>query len=326
MADPTLLETGAQGSASTPASPALQGRSPTRIALDRLRKDKIAIVCAVVVLFFALVAIFADVITAVTHTDPFELNQDLIGVNTYPTINPNAEHPFGIEPRLGRDLFARWVHGARPSLLVAVCASVIATAIGTALGMLAGYLGGRVDRAISWLINLMLSMPLLLVVIAFAPVVQSWFPGDGATVSKVRLWTLVAMFAVFGWTGLGRLIRAEVLSLREREFIQAARAVGVPTRQILFRELLPNLTGQIIVFLSLAVPAFIANEAGLSYLGIGLTEPTPSWGRTINGAITYYETYPIYFWQPALAILALVLALNLLGDAIRDAFDPKTRR
>ena len=117
-----------------------------------------------------------------------------------------------------------------------------------------------------------------------------------------------------------------MLSLREREFIQAARAIGVPTRQILFRELLPNLTGQIIVFLSLAIPAYIAAEAGLSYLGIGLTEPTPSWGRTINAAIGYYETYPIFFWQPALAILVLVLALNLLGDSIRDAFDPKTRR
>jgi ABC-type dipeptide/oligopeptide/nickel transport system permease subunit len=326
MADPTLLETGAQDPAATPASPALQSKSPTQIALERLRKDKIAIVCAIVVLFFALMAIFADAITAVTHTDPFALNQDLIDEFGFPTINPSAEHPFGIEPRLGRDLFARWVHGARPSLLVAVCASVIATAMGTAMGMLAGFLGGRVDRAISWLINLLLSMPLLLVVIAFAPVVQSWFPGDAATVSKVRLWTLVAIFAIFGWTGLGRLIRAEVLSLREREFIQAARAIGVPTRQILFRELLPNLTGQIIVFLSLAVPVFIANEAGLSYLGIGLTEPTPSWGRTVNGAIGYYETYPIFFWQPALAILVLVLALNLLGDAIRDAFDPKTRR
>jgi ABC-type dipeptide/oligopeptide/nickel transport system permease subunit len=326
MADPTLLQTGAQDPTVTPAGPALQSKSPTQIALGRLRRDKIAMICAVVVLFFALVAIFADVITAVTHTDPFTLNQDLIDEYGFPTVNPSAAHPFGIEPRLGRDLLARWVHGARPSLLVAVCASVIATAVGTALGMLAGFLGGRVDRGISWLINLLLSMPLLLVVIAFAPVVQSWFPGDGASVSKVRLWTLVGIFAFFGWTGLGRLIRAEVLSLREREFIQAARAIGVPTHQILFRELLPNLTGQIIVFLSLAIPAFIANEAGLSFLGVGLTEPTPSWGRTINGALAYYETYPIFFWQPALAILVLVLALNLLGDSIRDAFDPKTRR
>lgn len=326
MADPLLLEAGAGDPAETPTRPALKSKSPTQIAMERLRNDKVAIVCVVVVLLFVLVAIFANVITSVTQTDPYALNQDQIDEFGFPTINPSAQHPFGIEPRLGRDLFARWVHGARPSLIVAVSASLIATAIGTAMGMLAGFLGGRVDRAISWLIDLLLSLPLLLVVIAFAPVVQSWFSADGATVSKVRLWTLVAIFALFGWTQLGRLIRAQVLSLREREFIQAARAIGVPTRQILFRELLPNLTGQIIVFLSLAIPAYIAAEAGLSYLGIGLTEPTPSWGRTINAAIGYYETYPIFFWQPALAILVLVLALNLLGDSIRDAFDPKTRR
>ena len=325
MADPTLLETGSSTPVAPPAAP-VRSKSPTQIALERLRKDKVAIICAVVVLFFILIAVFADVITSLTNTNPTTLHQDLVDEYGFPTVNPSAAHPFGLEPRLGRDLFARWIQGSRPSLIVAVSAAAISTVIGTAMGLLSGFLGGRVDRAISWLIDLMLSMPLILFVFAIVPVVQSWFPTDGNTVSQVRLWSLVAIFALFGWTGLGRLIRAQVLSLREREFVQAARAIGVPTRQILFRELLPNLTGQIIVFLSLAVPSYIASEAGLSYLGIGLTEPTPSWGRTINSALSYYETYPIYFWQPALAILVLVLALNLLGDAIRDAFDPKTRR
>ena len=137
---------------------------------------------------------------------------------------------------------------------------------------------------------------------------------------------LIAILVTFGWMGLARLIRGQVLSLREREFIQAAQVIGAPTSRILFRELLPNLTGPIIVFLSLSIPAYISAEAGLSFLGIGLVEPTPSWGQTIFQAQNYYETYPIYFWQPALGILVLVLALNLLGDAIRDAFDPKTRR
>ncbi|MFD2081039.1 peptide/nickel transport system permease protein [Actinopolymorpha cephalotaxi] len=325
MADPTLLETGSSTPVAPPENP-VKSKSPTQIALERLRKDKIAIVCAVIVLFFVLLAIFADAITALTHTDPSTLHQDLVDEYGFPTVNPSAAHPFGLEPRLGRDLFARWVQGSRPSLIVATSAAAISTILGTAMGLLAGFLGGWVDRAISWLIDLMLSLPLILFVFAFVPVVQSWFSADEVTVSRVRLWSLVAIFAVFGWTGLGRLVRAQVLSLREREFIQAARAIGAPTRQILFRELLPNLTGQIIVFLSLAVPSYIASEAGLSYLGIGLTEPTPSWGRTINSALSYYETYPIYFWQPALAILVLVLALNLLGDAIRDAFDPTTRR
>lgn len=324
MADPKLLE--AEQTPEIPAQSVLKSKSPTQIALERLRKDWIAIICAVVVLIFVLIAVLADVITGVTGTDPQQTNFDLIDDYGFPTVNPSAEHPFGLEPSVGRDLFARWIHGARPSLIIGVCSAVMATFLGTALGLLAGFLGGRTDRAISWLIDFVLSMPFLLFAIAILPVVQSWFENDAETVADVRLWTLVVVFAVFGWTQLARLVRAEVFSLREREFIQAARVIGVPTRQILFRELLPNITGQIIVFLSLAIPAFIASEAGLSFLGVGLTEPTPSWGRTISDAMNYYETYPIYFWQPAAAIVVLVLALNLLGDSIRDAFDPKTRR
>src|SRR5690606_22415430 len=141
-----------------------------------------------------------------------------------------------------------------------------------------------------------------------------------------RLIQLVVILVLFGWQGLARLIRGQTLSLREREFVQAAHAIGVPTRQILFRELLPNLVGPIIVSISLALPAFVTLEAGLSFLGVGLIEPTASWGRTIADAQDYYQQYPSYFWQPVVAICLLSLTLNLLGDAVRDAFDPKTRR
>jgi peptide/nickel transport system permease protein len=326
MADPTLLETGVSEPSETPTVQALRSKSPTQIALERLRSDKVAIICGIIVLFFVLIALLADVITKVTGTNAFTFHQELIDAYGFPKVNPSLQHPFGIEPRLGRDLFARWVDGSRPSLIIATSASLIATMIGTTAGLVAGFLGGWADRVISWIIDLLLALPLLLFVIAIAPVVQSYFSDEDTTVSKVRLWSLVAIFALFGWTALGRLIRAQVLSLREREFVQAARAIGVPTRQILFRELLPNLVGPIIVFLSLSIPGYIAAEAGLSFLGVGLIEPTPSWGRTIQSATNYYETYPIYFWQPAVAILVLVLALNLLGDSIRDAFDPQTRR
>lgn len=325
MADPALLEN-IPTEPATPERRTLKSKSPTQIALERLRQDKIAIICAVVVLIFVLIAIFANVITSLTGTDAYATNQDLIDEYGFPMINPSAAHPFGIEPRLGRDLFARWVQGARPSLQVGVLAAVLSTIIGTIMGMLAGFAGGWIDRVISWVIDFLLSLPLLLFVIAIGPVVATRFGNDAETVSTVRLWTLILVFAFFGWTGLGRLIRAQVLSLREREFILAARAIGVPRYQVLFRELLPNLTGPIIVFLSLSIPAYISAEAGLSFLGIGLVEPTASWGQTIFQAQNYYQTYPIYFWQPALGILVLVLALNLLGDAIRDAFDPKTRR
>jgi ABC-type dipeptide/oligopeptide/nickel transport system permease subunit len=326
MADPILLEAGAGGPAATPQAPALRSKSPTRIALERLRADKVAIVCSIVILFFVLIAIFGDVITAVTKTD-LAFHDELINDLTYPTVGASVEHPFGIEPRTGRDLFAMWVLGARSSMLVALGAAGFSTILGATLGLLAGFLGGWVDRVISWLIDFLLSLPFLLMAIAIAPVIATYFQdADGETQSRVRLVTLIVILAVFGWIGLARLVRGEVLSLREREFILAARAIGVPTRRILFRELLPNLTGPIIVSLSLALPAVITAEAGLSFLGVGLQEPMPSWGRTIAMATNYYSTYPTYLWQPVIGILVLVLALNLLGDAVRDAFDPKTRR
>ena len=133
------------------------------------------------------------------------------------------------------------------------------------------------------------------------------------------------MLSLFGWMGVARLIRGEVLSLREREFIQAARVLGMPTRRILIKELLPNLAAPIVISVSLMLPAFVAAEAGLAFLGIGVTGGA-SWGQTINKAVPYFETYPLYLWEPLIGIVALVLALNLLGDAIRDALDPKTRR
>jgi ABC-type dipeptide/oligopeptide/nickel transport system permease subunit len=326
MADPKLLDS----VAAEPVIPTVQpvkSRSPTQIALERLRADKIAMVCALIVLVFVLIALFADIITKITGTDPYTTNLDLIDATTYPTVGTSAEHPFGLEPRLGRDLFARWVHGVRYSLMVAVGATVLTTFIGTILGLIAGFAGGWVDRGISWVVDFVLSLPFLLLAIAIAPVVDTYFQdADSQTQGRVRIFTVITILTIFGWAGLARLIRGEVLSLREREFIQAARAIGVPTRRILFRELLPNLGGPIIVSFSLTLPAYIAFEAGLSYLGVGLTEPTPSWGRTINDALSYYSTYPEYLWQPVFGIMILVLSLNLLGDAVRDAFDPRTRR
>lgn len=136
---------------------------------------------------------------------------------------------------------------------------------------------------------------------------------------------MVSVLTIFGWMGMARLIRGQVLGLREHEFIQSAQVIGVPTRQILFKELLPNVIAPIVISISLALPGFVALEGGLSYLGIGITG-APSWGQTISGAANYYDTYPLYLWPPVLGVAVLVLSLNLLGDAIRDAFDPKTRR
>lgn len=307
-------------------------KSPTRIALQRLRNDKVAMTCFWIFVFFVLVAIFAPLLAKIEGQNPTDYHFNLIDRGTtFPTIGTTGDHWFGVEPRLGRDLFARWVYGARPSLIVAGSATLLTTILGVVIGLVAGYFGGWVDRILSWVIDFFLSLPYLIFAIAFPAVLISVIYGgsEGTTpdqVAKVRFISLITVLSILGWAGLARLIRGQVLSLREREFISAARVLGVPSRRVLFRELLPNLIAPIVVSASLALPGYIVAEAGLTFLGVGLMDPTPSWGVTIASAEKYYDNYPLYLWVPVLGITILVLALSLLGDAIRDAFDPKTRR
>ncbi|GGK12753.1 peptide ABC transporter permease [Pilimelia terevasa] len=306
--------------------------SPTRIALRRLRRDPTALLCAGTVLFFVLVAVFAPLLAALAGQDPLTHHFELIDDGTsLPLVGMTPEHWFGVEPRLGRDLFARWAFGARPSLLVAAVATTVSTLVGVTVGLVAGFVGGRVDRVLSWLVDLVLSLPYLLFAIATPATLMAVVgltPDDAepSVVSEIRFYSLIIVLSTFGWAGLARLIRGEVLSLREREFIAAARVLGVPTRRVLTRELLPNLVAPIVVSVSMALPGYVVAEAGLTFLGVGLTEPTPSWGVTIASAVSAYESVPHYLWIPVLSVTALVLALSLLGDAVRDAFDPKTRR
>jgi len=325
--------TDAMGSA--PAGPEkkvdTQGKSPTAIAFARLRKDRVAVTCACIFVFFVLIAIFAPLLARLEGQDTSTLHLDLIDEYGFPTIGPTSEHWFGVEPRLGRDSFARWVYGARPSLIVACTVTAITTLIGVTVGMIAGFVGGWTDRVLSWVIDFVLSLPYLLFAIAIPAVLLSIFvgPAEGANVdevARIRFISLILALSFFGWASLARLIRGEVLSLREREFIQAARVLGVPTRKVLFKELLPNLVAPIVVSTSMALPTYIVAEAGLTFLGVGLTDATPSWGVTIAAAQTYYRADPLFLWLPVLGITILVLALSLLGDSIRDAFDPRTRR
>jgi ABC-type dipeptide/oligopeptide/nickel transport system permease subunit len=306
------------------------GRSPSQIAFERLRADKVAVISFFVVIFFIVVAIFAPFLAGLSGQNPTHVDADLIDLYGYPTIGFTSDHWFGVEPRLGRDLFARWVYGARPSLIVAFISASATTVVGTVAGLVAGFLGGVVDRVISWVIDFVLALPFLLFVLAAVPIATSWFGNpedmDAVQISQLRMWILIGVFALLGWAGLARLVRGEVLSLREREFVQAAKAIGVPTRRVLFREILPNLSGPIIVSLTIAIPGYVSAEAGLSLLGAGMIEPTPSWGRTISDATNFFAADPLYLLMPMLAVTALVLSLSLLGDAVRDAFDPNTRR
>lgn len=307
------------------------GRSPTRIALDRLRKDKIAMACVAVVIFFVLIAIFAPLLTRLfgVELDGGRPSEDLDPFN-FPAIGPpdhgfTWEAPLGLEPNSGDDLLAEWFYGARTSMAVATISTVVATLLGVVVGLLAGFSRGWADRVITFVTDIFLSLPFLMVALAVAPIIVLRFSNQPQLLEVSQFIALLMILSFFGWMTLARLIRGEVLSLREREFIEAARVIGVPTRQILFKELLPNLVAPIVVSISLGLPAFVTAEAGLAFLGIGVIG-IPSWGQTINLAVNFFNTYPLYLYAPVVGVLMLVIALNLLGDAVRDAFDPKTRR
>jgi peptide/nickel transport system permease protein len=331
VASPGLLSDEPETAAAPAKKVSTRGKSPTRIALARLRADRLAMICLGILAVFVIVAVFAPLLSKIEGQDPTTLHTNLIDDFGYPTVGPNSQHWFGIEPRLGRDLFSRWVYGARPSLIVASLATVISTLIGIVVGLVSGFTGGWVDRVLSWIVDLVLSLPYLLFAIAVPAVILTITVGNkegvGAeTTATVRFYSLIFVLSFLGWANLARLIRGEVLSLREREFIQAARVLGVPTRKVLFKELLPNLVAPIVVSTSLQLPIFIVTEASLTVLGVGLVEPTPSWGVIISAATQFYRADPPYLWIPITGIVILVLALSLLGDSIRDAFDPRTRR
>jgi peptide/nickel transport system permease protein len=308
----------------------IAGRSPTRIAIDRLKKDKIAMTCLAVVLIFALIAIFAPLLTDLFGVTLRGGSTNDTGSDNYPLIGPpdfafTWKAPLGLAISSGDDNLAEWFYGARTSLTVATVATVASTLIGIVVGLFAGFSRGWLDKVITFVVDVFLSLPFILVALALAPIIVSRY---GDQPNSLKFWQFVSLLivlTVFGWMTLARLVRGEVLSMREREFVQAARVIGVPTRSILFKELLPNLIAPIIVSISLGLPAFVTAEAGLAYLGIGVVG-IPSWGQTINRAVPYFSTYPLYLYAPVVGILLLVVALNLLGDAIRDAFDPKTRR
>ncbi len=300
--------------------------APRQTVWRALLGNKVAAASGMVVAMFVLTAIFAPLICAAFGVSPNDPHTELVGFDDQPLVGPSLHHPFGVAPATGKDLFANWVYGARYSLLIATLAATAAIAIGLVLGMAAGYLGGWVDRIVSWLIDLFLTMPFLLVAAAVAAILDATVGrrGSGAF-QHAQFVALVLMLAAFGWTGMARLVRAQVLSLREREFVLAARVIGCSTSRILFRELLPNLTVPIVLGFSLGIPSIVTAEATLSLLGIGIST-LPTWGATIRDAEPWWRADPGYLWQPVLALIVLVLALNLLGDALRDALDPKIRR
>ncbi|OEV05554.1 ABC transporter permease [Streptomyces oceani] len=306
----------------------VEGRSLGRIAWARLKRDKLALAGGVTVAVLILVAVFAPVLTALIGQDPNEYHQDLIdplfGTPTGSFGGMSADHLLGVEPVNGRDVLARIIYGARVSLLVGFLSALVAVVLGTVLGILAGYFGGWLDALISRVMDMLLAFPQLLFIISLIAVVPNSMLGLEGT--GVRLFVMVLVIGFFGWPYIGRIVRGQTLSLREREYVEAARSLGAGKRYILFKELLPNLIAPITVYTTLMIPTNILTEAALSFLGAGVKPPTASWGQMLNTAVRYYDQDPMFMLVPGIAIFVTVLAFNLFGDGVRDALDPKGTR
>ena len=305
---------------------AIQGRSLGQIAWMRLRRDKVAIAGGAVIIFLILVAIIGPfLVQSPTLYHPNLINPTFSRPNG-PFGGISVAHPFGVEPVTGRDMLSRIVNGARVSLTIAFLATALAVGIGVVMGIISGYAGGWLDAVIARTMDVFLAFPLLVFAIALVGVIPS--SAFGLSGNSLRIGLLIFVIGFFAWPYMGRIIRGQVLSLREREFVDAARSLGARGPYVLFRELLPNLWGPILVYATLLIPTNILFEAALSYLGVGIIPPTPSWGGMVSDAVTngFYSVDPMYMIIPGLAIFITVMAFNLFGDGLRDALDPRSAR
>jgi peptide/nickel transport system permease protein len=310
-----------QARESPPAEPEIAERTPWQLFWQQFRRDRVALVALGFIAFEVLVALFAPLIVgAFAHPPNAEYPSALDPVFGTPT-GPSSKFFFGVDP-VGEDVFSRVLYGARVSLEVALIATGLSTLIGVVLGMLAGYYRGLVDTVISRVVDVTLAFPILLLALGIASACSL---GNGcvAGVVKPGLPTVIVAIVVINWTYIGRIIRGQTLSLREKEFVEAARASGATGRTILVREILPNLVAPIVVYATLVIPQNILLEAALSYLGVGINPPQASWGEMIAAATPIFNTAWWFFAFPGAALLLTVLAFNLLGDGVRDALDPQ---
>jgi peptide/nickel transport system permease protein len=314
-----------------PKPKTITSNSPTALAYARFRKDKKSWVALVIVVVYILAGIAAPFLVMLGVLDPQTPDQDLLNADTLPAGDwwgISWSHPLGVEPGVGRDVLSRIWLGITYSLAVSISASFIAVFLGVALGIIAGYAGGWTDAIIGRIIDLVLAFPQTLLLLAAAPIglailTEKLHVPDGALAQGLFV---VLVLGLFGWTGTARLIRGQVLSLREREFVDAARLFGASRRRVWFKELLPNLWAPVLVTFTLYMPAFISAEAALSYLGVSVRPPTPTLGNVLKDSIQYVNGDFLYFFAPAFMIALIVVSFNLLGDGLRDALDPKGDR
>jgi ABC-type dipeptide/oligopeptide/nickel transport system permease subunit len=313
-----------------PPEKAIEGRSLGRIAWSRLKQDKVAIAGGLGVIFFVLVAVFAGPICHLIGQSPTAEHQSLTDPTTTMPLGRfggiSTQHWLGITPVSGNDILAQLIYGARTSLIIAGLATALSLFFGVGLGLIAGHFRGFADTIISRIMDLLLSFPSLLFSLALLSVFAIVPSFLGLSGQPLRFAVIIFVLGFFGFPYIGRIVRGQVLSLREKEFVDAARSLGASNYRIMSREILPNLLGPILVYTTLTIPNYILGEAGLSYLGVGVLPPTVSWGGMLSDAGTYYQVDPTYLFIPGMAIFLTVLAFNLFGDGLRDAFDPKSTR
>jgi ABC-type dipeptide/oligopeptide/nickel transport system permease subunit len=305
------------------ATEEIAARSPLQLFWRRLRKDRVALVSLAFVVFLVIVALAAPLIVKILGLpSPYTQNLNLTDEFGSP-LGPSAAHPFGVD-QLGHDVMSRVIYGTRVSLEVGIVGTSIATAIGVTFGLVAGYYRGWVDTLLSRTVDVVLSIPVLLLGLGIgaACAVRGCIGGAISPGTSV----IIFLIALVNWTYIFRIVRGLVLSLREREFVDAARALGASDTRIMFREILPNLVAPVIVYATLLIPLNILLEASLSFLGVGVRPPTASWGQMIASATPIFNTAWWYMTFPGLALLFTVLAFNLLGDGLRDALNPRTAR
>ena len=292
---------------------AIEGRSPWTLAWQRLRRDPVAMTCLVVIVLIVLAAIFAPVFTQLTgHPPNTQYRRTGLSPDGLPRA-PSSTFWFGTDS-LGRDVLVRTAFGARVSLGVGVLATLLTVVIGVVVGLAAGFLGGVVDTLLARLIDVVLSVPFLLVAIALVSLT-----GPSLTVT-------VFVIGFFSWASMARIVRGQVLSIKEREYVEAARSLGAGDLRIMFVDILPNVLAPVIVYTTLLIPVVIVVQATLSFLGLGLAPPTSDWGGMISEAQSYYRTSWWFIAFPGTALLITTLAFNLFGDGVRDAFDPRIDR
>jgi peptide/nickel transport system permease protein len=313
---------------------AVLGKSPTQLAIGRFRRDKLSMAAFVVVATYVIGALAAPILVRTGILDPLKFHQDLLDINlgSIPKGSWGGiswDHPLGVEPGTGRDVLSRLWYGVTFSLTIALAASLVAIIIGTVLGIVSGFSGGWIDSIIGRLVDLTLSFPQTLMLLALSAtgvaLAARFLPGNQSDPFPNAFYEVLVL-GLFGWPAICRLIRGQVLSIREREFVDAARLLGASRSRLYFKEILPNLWAPVLVSFTLTMPAYISAEAALSFLGVGIHPPTPTLGNVLVDSINYSSADFTFFFFPALLIAIIVVSFNLLGDGLNDALDPKADR